>query len=121
MRAGKLDKFLWIQTKNPARTGLGDVRQGGQGRNAGGWTDAKQMHAALARETAKEQFLTPQVRAELEAAFELRRWPLDTVDPAHQRIWYDGRGYNLHGVVDMGRGRGVLVTCTARAEPPSVV
>lgn len=120
MRAGKLDKFVTVQQKAASRTSLGDVRQGGREKNDG-WTDVKKVHAALARETVKEQFIAPQVRAELECAFELRRWPADTVDPANQRVWYDGRGFNLHGVVDMGRGRGVLVVCTARAEPPSAV
>lgn len=109
MRAGRLDKLVLIQAMTPARTTLGDTKPGE-------WATIRRVWARVARSQVVERFVTDQVQAEMSVAFEVRAWPAE-VDPATQRVWYDNRPHNVHGVTDMGRGAGLLVVCTARGEP----
>lgn len=114
MRAGKLDKVLTVETLVSGRTPKGDV-------TTDEWHHAKDMYCETPSMKLVERYISAQVVAEMETAFRLREWPpsLTPAEPATQRIVYNGRPFKLWGVVDMGRGLGVLAVCMARAEGES--
>ncbi|WP_187970063.1 phage head closure protein [Aquibium microcysteis] len=102
MRAGKLDRLIYIERKSATVTGSGAT--------VTDWTNIGVVRAEIV-ETATEEFLAGYGEADRTVAvFRIRYRPdITTAD----RIMHDGVAYDVKRVVEIGRRRGLELRAVA--------
>ena len=115
MRAGALDRIIWIDRR--AR-----VRDAASGELVPGWEALGKVRAmkvegaALARAVG-ERWASDQRVSESDLAFRCRWNPaLVNLTPDQHRIRYNQLECEILGMIEIGRREGVLVLCVARQE-----
>lgn len=119
MRAGKLDARVRIERATQAKTSKGETVNTG-------WVLVTEVWAGKRTTGAVERYLSAQLVAEVDCAFELRTWPgPQTIGPEERfRLVHGanaagegGTAYNVTGVLDLPkRGSGFMVLCRTRGE-----
>ena len=110
MRAGQLDRRINVETKTATRDGLGQPIET--------WSVWRTLWANRAEGSkVAERFGANQTYAMVTTVFRVGYFPaLTTIDVKDYRVVFNGRIYNIHGVVEIGRKNGVELLCSARGE-----
>lgn len=119
MNARGRDRRVLIEKK-------GAAAQGSDGEPSAPWVPAftgadgkaLELWAAKLEGRALEKFAAQQRIAQTAAVFSLAWAPANTIDPATHRLTYDGRRYDITGVVEQGRREGIALMCEAVANAP---
>lgn len=115
MRAGKLDTRVRIERAQQGKTSKGETV-------TNGWALVTEVWAGRRTTAAVERYLSAQLVAEVDVAFEMRTWPgPQTFGPEERfRLVTGGEGgpaFNVSGVMDLPkRGSGFMVLCRTRGE-----
>ena len=110
MRAGSLDRRINLEAKTVARDGLGQPKET--------WSVVRRLWAQRVEGSkVAERYGANQTYAMVTTVFRVGYFPaLTTVTVDTHRIVYNGKVYNIHGVVELGRKEGVELLCSARGE-----
>lgn len=118
MRAGKLDTRVRIERAQQGKTGKGETV-------TKAWAPITTVWAGRRTTAAVERYLSAQLVAEVDVAFEVRTWPGPQTFGPEERFRLQpmvgdqpsGPPFRVHGVMDLPkRGSGFMVLCSARAE-----
>lgn len=119
MRGGKLDTRVRIERATQGKTGKGEVV-------TTAWGLVTEVWAGRRTTGAVERYLSAQLVAEVDVAFEMRVWPGPQTFGPEERFRLvtganaageGGTHYNVSGVVDLPkRGSGFMVLCRTRGE-----
>ena len=106
MNAGKMDRRITLQRKSSSQDSFGEAIDT--------WADISTVWAEVVPVSGNERFVSQQVIAEADTLFKIRYMsgltPLD-------RVVYDGRTYDVKGVIEIGRRReGMQISAMTRAE-----
>ena len=110
MRAGQLDRRVNLEVKTTSRDSLGQPIET--------WSVVRTLWAHRAEGSkVAERFGANQTYAMVTTVFRVGYFPaLTTIAPDTHRLVFNGRAYNIHGVVEIGRKQGVELLCSARGE-----
>lgn len=119
MRGGKLDTRLRIERAATAKSSKGETI-------TAGWVLVTEVWAGQRTTGAVERYLSAQLVAEVDVAFEMRVWPGPQTFGPEERFRLvvgadaDGEGgtpYNVRGLLALPkRGAGFMVLCRTRGE-----
>jgi len=106
MNAGRMDRRITLQRKSSSQDSFGQPIET--------WADISTVWAEVVPVSGNERFVSQQVIAEADTLFKIRYMsgltPLD-------RVVYDGRTYDVKGVIEIGRRReGMQIAAMTRAE-----
>lgn len=110
-QSGPLDREVMVQLKTPTR--------GAAGGEQFTWTNVQLVWMSKRDVRANERIAANQKMAEVDTVFRARWTPLmDELDfrADTHRLVYDGRAYEVHGAIEIGRRESVEIMCAARAE-----
>lgn len=105
MRAGKLQHRVQIERHQELVSDSGHVRKV--------WLPILTTRAEL-KETSTTEFLTGQIEGDTARAVFLIRWPVVTITTA-DRLDYAGQRWNITGLTEIGRKRGLEIRAEAVA------
>lgn len=105
MRAGRLDRRITLQRRTLAENDYGEAIET--------WVDLATVWAEMLPVRGAERYAAQQTVAETEIKWRIRWRPnLTPID----RLTYDGRTYDVNGVLEIGRRIGLELYTKARAE-----
>lgn len=107
MIAGRLDRRIAFQVAREDQSASGEVRLT--------FVDHAEVWAERRSQAAREAFKSDQRYAEVDEVFRIR-YRTDVTPDAKMRIAFEGRAYDIKGVLEVGRREGLDVLATARAE-----
>lgn len=105
MRAGKLDRRITIEQAAYSQDDFGQEQPV--------WTTFAERAAQRMDMKGTERFAANQVMATITATFRIRYLP--GLKPT-MRIVHEGKTYDITGIAELGRRRGLEITATARAD-----
>ena len=105
MNPAKLDRRITIQRKTTTQNDFGEVVEA--------WVLVATLWAERVQPKAWERFTAQQVMAEGEEKFKIR-YRTD-IGPLN-RVIFEGRTFDIKGVIEIGRREGLEITCVGRAE-----
>jgi len=110
MRAGLLDRRVNLEAKTVTRDALGQPVET--------WSVVRTLWAQRVEGSkVAERFGANQTYAMVTTIFRVGYFPaLTTVTVDTHRLVFNGKTYNIHGVVELGRKDGVELLCSARGE-----
>ncbi|WCR09580.1 head-tail adaptor protein [Paracoccus stylophorae] len=103
MRAGKLQARIQIERLELLVNDNGTARQR--------WLPILTTRAEV-KEASTDEFLLNQIVGDKNRAVFLIRWPVQTITTA-DRLTYAGRAWNIVGLQEIGRRRGLEIRCEA--------
>lgn len=119
MRGGKLDTRVRIERAQQGKTRKGEVI-------TQAWVLVAEVWAGRRTTGAVERYLSAQLVAEVDVAFEMRTWPGPQTFGPEERFRLvtgadasgdGGTAHNVSGVMDLPkRGAGYMVLCRSRGE-----
>ena len=105
MRAGRLDRRIEIQVNSPTLNGVGEEIEN--------WNTLYNLWAEVIPVRGTERYASDQDAAVIEEKFKIRY--VTGVTPLN-RILYNGKTYDIKGVLELGRREGLELHAKARAE-----
>lgn len=109
MEAGELDRRITIlravKVSDPA-----------SGQEVETWVDLKHLWASWRRASAREQLAAAEISAEVTDVFRVRWSSTTRTITPEDRVYYNGREYNLVEATEIGRREGMMLRGNARAE-----
>lgn len=110
-QSGTYDREVMVQLKTATR--------GAAGGEEFDWANVRNIWMQKRDVRANERIAANQKMAEVDTVFRARWSPLmDDMEfrPDTHRLVYDGRAYEVHGTIEVGRRDSVDIMCAARAE-----
>ena len=108
LEVGKLDRRLTIQRATYSTNALNE--------KVATWGDLATMWTQVSYKNARERIENQQLMGTLMTRFVVR-WNPDIANVTPEdRILYEGRIYDIHGVYEFGRHIGLEIHATARAD-----
>lgn len=106
MRAGRMDRKITFQRKVEARDGYGAITFT--------WQDvARDVWAEKVEQRGREYLAAKQHTPEMQRIYRVRyRSDVDTT----MRVLADGQGWDIQHVAELGRRRGLEITCKVPGE-----
>lgn len=110
LRAGHLDREIVIERATVIANSMNE--------DVPSWSLLAERWASALPVKDGERFQAGEVQSEITMRFQIR-WTTETADlDERDRVTFDGRVYDIHGVKEIGRRVGQEISAAARAERP---
>lgn len=78
------------------------------------WADGLTVWSRLINQSGGERFTAQQVMGSSVTTFRIRF--REGLDVKTNRVWYEGRAYDIHAIRELGRREAIEIDCSARSE-----